>query len=586
MLHYRRRKLLRRWSNTGRRELGMAAQALYRRWRSQTFDEVVGQEHVTQTLRNALRDSRMTHAYLFTGPRGTGKTSTARLLAKAVNCENPDVSQRPCNACAICQAITSGALLDLIEIDAASNRGIDEIRDLRDKVHFSPSQARFKVYVIDEVHMLTPEAFNALLKTLEEPPPHVIFVLATTEPHKIPDTVLSRCQRFDFRRIPTHKIVERLRFILEQEGRAAEPGALEMIARSAEGGMRDAISLTDQLLSYGGDVITEQQVQAVRGAISGQAISQMVDYLANGDVASGLGLINRLAEEGVDLRQFALQLVAHLRTVLVSRVGGQQARAILVDLSEDQLSAVQAQAKQIDAAGLTGALRLLNQASQEMREAAQPQLALELAWLDAIALALAPAAGRASVEPPRPGAQPAPWQSQPTPVAPAGSDRPAVSRPQPARAPADQPAVEQAIKPVPDQQVVDLLRSQWTSLLQAAEEARGASLRGALRTLRNVVALGDDIYFAFEHDLSKQVVERPNNKAVVESLISQLLGRPVHVHCQVGAQVTGVAAAARPERVERSERAVEAPPGVVDDLAADPVVRHAQQALGAVASKL
>jgi DNA polymerase-3 subunit gamma/tau len=564
----------------------MAAQALYRRWRSQTFDEVVGQEHVTQTLRNALRDSRMTHAYLFTGPRGTGKTSTARLLAKAVNCENPDVGQRPCNVCAICQAITSGALLDLIEIDAASNRGIDEIRDLRDKVHFSPSQARFKVYVIDEVHMLTPEAFNALLKTLEEPPPHVIFVLATTEPHKIPDTVLSRCQRFDFRRIPTHKIVERLRFILEQEGRAAEPGALEMIARSAEGGMRDAISLTDQLLSYGGDVITEQQVQAVRGAISGQAISQMVDYLAKGDVASGLGLINRLAEEGVDLRQFALQLVAYLRTVLVSRVGGQQARAILVDLSEDQLAAVQAQARQIDPAGLTGALRLLNQASQEMREAAQPQLALELAWLDAIALAVAPAAGLAPAEASRPGAQPASWQSQPAPAAPAVSDRPAVSRPQPAKAPADQPAMEPAAKPVPDQQVVDLLRGQWTSLLQAAEEARGASLRGALRTLRNVVALGDDIYFAFEHDLSKQVVERPNNKAVVESLISQLLGRKVHVHCQVGAQVTGVAALTRPERAERSERAVESPPEAVDDLAADPVVRHAQQALGAVASKL
>jgi DNA polymerase III subunit gamma/tau len=320
----------------------MAAQALYRRWRSQTFDEVVGQEHVTQTLRNALRDGRVTHAYLFTGPRGTGKTSTARLLAKAVNCENPDLSQRPCNACPICQAITRGALLDLIEIDAASNRGIDEIRDLRDKVHFSPSQARFKVYVIDEVHMLTPEAFNALLKTLEEPPPHVIFVLATTEPHKIPDTVLSRCQRFDFRRIPTYKIVERLSYILEQEGQAAEPAALEMIARSAEGGMRDAISLMDQLLSYGGEVITEQQVQAIRGTISGQAISQLVDFLAAGDAASGLGLINQMAEEGIDLRQLALQLVAYLRTVLVSRVGGQQAQAILVDLSEAQLAAVQA----------------------------------------------------------------------------------------------------------------------------------------------------------------------------------------------------------------------------------------------------
>ncbi len=563
----------------------MAAQALYRRWRSQTFDEVVGQEHVTQTLRNALRDGRMTHAYLFTGPRGTGKTSTARLLAKAVNCENPDVSLRPDNRCPICLAITSGALLDLIEIDAASNRGIDEIRDLRDKVHFSPSQARFKVYVIDEVHMLTPEAFNALLKTLEEPPPHVIFVLATTEPHKIPDTVLSRCQRFDFRRIPAYRIVERLSYILEQEGRAAEPAALEMIARSAEGGMRDAISLMDQLLSYGGDVITEQQVQAVRGTISGQAISQMVDFMAAGDAASGLGLINQMAEEGIDLRQLALQLVAYLRAVLVSRVGGQQAGAILVDLSETQLAAVQAQAKQVDAAGLTGAVRLLNQASQEMRDAAQPQLTLELAWLDAVARVTAPASPAAALpaSPSGQPVQPAAWQSQPAPP-----PAPVASRPAPAASPAgdSKPMTPRAATAVPDQQVVDLLRSQWTALLQAAEEARGASLRGALRTLRNVVAQGDDIYFAFEHDLSRQVVERPNNKTVVENLISQLLGRPVHIHCQVGSQVTGIASAARPERAERNEPAGEAPAAATDDLTTDPVVRHAQQTLGAVASKL
>lgn len=551
----------------------MAAQALYRRWRSQTFDEVVGQEHVTQTLRNALRDGRMTHAYLFTGPRGTGKTSTARLLAKAVNCEHSDLSERPCNVCAICQAITGGALLDLIEIDAASNRGIDEIRDLRDKVHFSPSQARFKVYVIDEVHMLTPEAFNALLKTLEEPPPHVIFILATTEPHKIPDTVLSRCQRFDFRRIPTYKIVERLSYILEQEGRAAEPAALEMIARSAEGGMRDAISLMDQLLSYGGDVVTEQQVQAVRGTISGQAISQLVDFLAAGDAASGLGLINQMAEEGIDLRQLALQLVGYLRTVLVSRVGGQQARAILVDLSEAQLAAVQAQGQQLEPEALTAVVRLLNQASYEMRDAAQPQLALELAWLDAIARSAAPA----STQP----AQAPTWQSQPSAARPPASPPP-VARSQGADASAGNAAMPQAAGAVPDQQVVDLLRSQWTSLLQAAEETRGPALRAALRTLRNVVAVGDDIYFAFEHDFAKQRVERPEDKRFVEDSISRLLGRAIHVHCQVGTQVTGVVtASARAERM-----AVEPTRDPVDDLTADPVVRHAQQNLGAVASKL
>jgi DNA polymerase III gamma/tau subunit len=331
-------------------------------------------------------------------------------------------------------------------------------------------------------------------------------------------------------------------------------------------------------------------VQAVRGAISGQAISQLVDYLAAGDAASGLGLINQMSEDGIDLRQLALQLVAYLRTVLVSRVGGQQTRAILVDLSEAQLAAVKAQAQQVDAAALTAAVRLLNQASQEMRDAAQPQLVLELAWLDAVARVANPASAPAAEHPLPDSVQPAqtaPWQSQPLASAPPTSSQLAATRPQPASVSDGKSALVSAPAPVPDQQVVDLLRSQWTSLLQAAEDARGASLRGALRTLRNVVAHGDDIYFAFEHELSKQVVERPQNKATVENLISQLLGRKVHVHCQVGAQVTGVATAARPERSERSERTTAGPsPAAGDDLTTDPVVRHAQQTLGAVASKL
>src|SRR5512139_3622310 len=223
------------------------AQALYRKWRPQTFDEVSGQEHVLHTLRNAIGSGRIAHAYLFSGPRGTGKTTMARLLAKAVNCLNPDPSARPDNTCAICTAITEGRLLDLIELDAASNRGIDEIRDLRDKINFAPGQARYKVYIIDEVHMLTEPAFNALLKTLEEPPPHVIFILVTTDPHKIPATITSRCQRFDFRRIPLQVSVDRLAYIVMQEGLRAEPAALELIARQGTGAMRDAISLLDQL---------------------------------------------------------------------------------------------------------------------------------------------------------------------------------------------------------------------------------------------------------------------------------------------------------------------------------------------------
>src|SRR5215212_44476 len=253
--------------------------ALYRKWRSQSFDEVVGQEHVVQTLRNALREGRVAHAYLVAGPRGTGKTSSARILAKALNCSAPE-AERPCNKCPTCIAITEGRMIDLIEIDAASNNGVDDIRELRDKVGFRPSEGRYKIYIIDEVHMLSNSAFNALLKTLEEPPPHARFVLATTEPHKIPATVLSRCQRFDFRRIPAPEIAGHLERIVAAEGFQADHDALLAIARSAQGCMRDAVSLLDQMLSFGSESVTLEQVQQVLGAVNAQAVAELVDALS------------------------------------------------------------------------------------------------------------------------------------------------------------------------------------------------------------------------------------------------------------------------------------------------------------------
>jgi len=427
--------------------------------------------------------------------------------------------------------------------------------------------------------MLTPEAFNALLKTLEEPPPHVIFVLATTEPHKIPDTVLSRCQRFDFRRIPTYKIVERLAYILEQEERGAEPAALEMIARSAEGCMRDAISLTDQLLSYGGDVITEGQVQAVRGTISGQAIVELVDYLVAGDAAGGLMLINQMASEGIDLRQLAIQLVSYLRSVLLTSVGGSQAGEILTDLSREQLALVQTQAERLDSASIAHAVRLLNRAGGDMRSAAQPQLVLELAWLDAL---------QPSPQAPEAVAAPAPVTGRPQIAA---SPPPMAVRETsftPATLPAQKPENQESdlpspSKPVPDAQVVEVLRANWTEFLQATEKACGASLRGSLRTLRNVVASGNDIYFAFEHDFAKTMLERPANKAAVQDLLAGLLGRPVRLHCQVGQQVTGVAEA----RASEPDAAPVASKGHDSrDLSEDPVVAHARKNLGAVPSQI
>ena len=269
----------------------MAAQALYRRWRPQTFAEIIGQEHVTHTLLNALRAGRIAHAYLFSGPRGTGKTTTARVLAKAVNCLDPQEGE-PCNQCAICRSLNEGRSLDLIEIDAASNRGIDEIRELRERIAFAPSECRYKVYVIDEVHMLTKEAFNALLKTLEEPPPHAIFVLATTEPHRIPPTVLSRCQRFDFRRVSLQHLKQKLELICAKEGIRAEPAALEAIARYALGSFRDAESLLDQLASFGDEMISLKRVQDMLGAVSTEIVGRLVDYLVEGDMTSGLALIS------------------------------------------------------------------------------------------------------------------------------------------------------------------------------------------------------------------------------------------------------------------------------------------------------
>src|SRR5919199_371637 len=290
----------------------MPAQALYLKYRPQTFDQVQGQEHITQTLKNALALNRIAHAYLFTGPRGTGKTSTARILAKAVNCIST-TKEHPCNECAICRAINEERLLDLIEIDAASNTGVDDIRELRDKIDFRPSEAKYKVYIIDEAHMLSNAAFNALLKTLEEPPPHVIFVLATTEPNKIPATITSRCQRFDFRRATLPELTRQLGEIARAEKLKIEPAALELIARQATGSFRDGTSLLDQLMSYGsaaGDsAITLAQVQGLLGAASHETIREIIESLAARDLAHGIAAINQAVDSGADSRQLARELV-------------------------------------------------------------------------------------------------------------------------------------------------------------------------------------------------------------------------------------------------------------------------------------
>ncbi|HEX7589129.1 MAG TPA: DNA polymerase III subunit gamma/tau, partial [Anaerolineae bacterium] len=356
----------------------MPAQALYLKYRPRDFAQVEGQEHITTTLKNALALGRVAHAYLFTGPRGTGKTTTARILAKAVNClsEGPD---KPCNVCAVCQAINQERMLDLIEIDAASNTSVEDVRDLRDKVDFRPGEAKFKVYIIDEVHMLSNAAFNALLKTLEEPPPHVIFVLATTDPQKIPATVISRVQRFDFRRLTLPEIMHRLNEIAGKENLRIEPAAVEMIARQATGAMRDAISLLDQLTAYGSDEITLVQVQGLLGAASQQMVGAIVARLAARDVAQGLTEITRAVDNGADPRQLARELVDYVRGLMFIKSGGGSALTLT---AEAQLEMNQ-RAQEFTSEQIVRAIRLFNQAAFELRTSSHPTLPLEIAYVEA-----------------------------------------------------------------------------------------------------------------------------------------------------------------------------------------------------------
>jgi len=361
----------------------MASQSLYRKWRSQTFNELVGQEPVIRTLKNALSSGKLAHAYLFTGPRGTGKTSIARLLAKTINCEHP-VDGEPCNTCQQCREITAGNSFNVIEIDAASNRGIDSIRDLRDKVMMPPSTGKYKVYVLDEAHMLTTEAFNALLKTLEEPPDYAIFVMATTDVHKMLPTVLSRCQRFDFKRITTRQIVEHLLFVAEQEHVMLERPAAELIARAAAGGMRDALSLLDQAIAYSGAEISLAQVQAMLGVADPRAIQQLINHVAQLDSAATLHLIHELAEAGADLRQLNAQVCDYWRAVMLAKAGANI--AIILDRTEVETHEIQQVTQLFTLAELTEHARIFAQNELMQKNQGTPQLGLELAFLQSIEL--------------------------------------------------------------------------------------------------------------------------------------------------------------------------------------------------------
>ncbi len=353
----------------------MAYQALYRVYRPQSFNDVVGQQHIIKTLQNALVQEKFSHAYLFSGPRGTGKTTAAKILAKAVNCEKAPIAE-PCNECATCRGVTDGSISDVIEIDAASNNGVDEIRDIRDKVKYAPSAVRYKVYIIDEVHMLSIGAFNALLKTLEEPPAHVIFILATTEPHKIPLTIISRCQRFDFKRISPEDIVYRMKEVLGSEELEVSEDALYEIAKASEGGMRDALSLLDQAISYSTEKVSLEDVLSITGAVSQSFIVKIVQAIFNENIVEALDSVESLIKNGKDPARFVEDLIFYYRDVLLYQASEENAYLLEKAAVNEEFKEL---SSKMDSAFIYKVIAELNQTQQEMKWSNHPRVLLEVA---------------------------------------------------------------------------------------------------------------------------------------------------------------------------------------------------------------
>jgi DNA polymerase-3 subunit gamma/tau len=523
---YRREIVSRRAVSDDR--IHMSYEVIARKWRPQQFEDVVGQDHVTGTLRNAIASGRVAHAYLFVGPRGIGKTSVARIFAKALNCAKGPTG-KPCDACDSCREITSGSSLDVIEIDGASNNGVDNVRDLRDTVQYMPGKGKYRIYIIDEVHMLSVAAFNALLKTLEEPPSHVVFLFATTEPEKVLATIISRCQRFDLKRIPLARIVERLRLIAKSEKVEIDEAALLAVARGAEGGLRDAESALDQLISFRGNRIAEEDVLSVFGLVAKGTLEQLAERILTGDMAELLGDIGRLDESGKDLPRTVAELIEHYRNLLISLCA--ESALASADLTDSQRAVLERHRSLTDAEKVLRVLDILMDTQERMKFALSKRTVLEVGLIKC-----ARAGQVASLEEllkginalraaDRSGAEESP-----------ASD--AVRKPTSSASAVRESAAAPVARLAVDE--LGLLKQRWSDIV--ARVGRMAVLAKApLMDAHPVSVIGDKVVVAMDPEFGKELAEfdssRNRNRMSLERVLSDVLGRTVSVSLRIGDDV-------------------------------------------------